>query len=174
MVLLAFLAGTGGGDQLTDWDRDLDGETACFLGAGSGDPETDLDEERLLGSGLGDSFFSFFGSGVLDTRRIGLVLGDGDCCLLGGEDDGPLLCAGGLSELRAALGRGEGDKRFGCRGERASLPDLLGEDTFLCLDGTEGDRLFPPGDPLCFGGGECETLCFDGGGDCDTLRFEDC
>lgn len=151
MVLLAFLGGTGGGDQLADRDRDLDGEIAC-LGAGSGDPETDLDEEPLLG--FGDSVLGFFGSGVLDTRRIGRVLGEGDCCLLGGEEDGPLLCAGGLSELRAALGRGEGDKRLGCRGDRASLPDLLGGEPFLCLDGRDGDRLLPMGDPLCFGGGE--------------------
>lgn len=61
------------------------------MGAGSGDPETDRDDEPPAGCGLGDSFLGFFGSGVLDTRLIGLVLGEGDCCLLGGDEDPPLL-----------------------------------------------------------------------------------
>lgn len=113
----------------------------------------------------------FFGSGVLDTRLIGRVLGKGDCCLLGGDEDSPLLWVGGLSELRAARGRGEGEERLVCGGDRVSRPERLGEVPFLCLEGNDGECLFPTGEPLSFGGGECDTLCFDGGGDCDTRRF---
>lgn len=42
--------------------------------------------------------FVFFGSGVLDTLLMGLVLGDGDC-LLWGDADAPLRSGGGLEEV---------------------------------------------------------------------------
>lgn len=77
-----------------------DGGAWCFLAAGSGDLEADLEDETLLTDwGLGEAaFFAFLGSGVLETLLIGLVLGDGDC-LLWGEDEAPLRSGGGLAEV---------------------------------------------------------------------------
>lgn len=47
--LLAFLAGTAG-DQFVEGDCDCtgDGGAGGFVAAGSGDPETDLEDETLL------------------------------------------------------------------------------------------------------------------------------
>lgn len=47
--LLAFLTGTAG-DQLVegDWDWTGDGGAGGFLAAGSGDPETDREDDTLL------------------------------------------------------------------------------------------------------------------------------
>lgn len=114
-------------------------------------------------------FFDFLGSGVLDTLLIGLVLGDGDS-LRGGEEEGPLRSGGGLAEAREGLGRGDGECRLFCSGERASRFDLLGGDPFLCLEDMDGDRLLGGGELLCFGGGERETLSF-GCGEGDALRL---
>ena len=79
--LLAFLNGTAG-DQLVegDWDWTGDGSAGGFLAAGSGDPETDREDETLLTDwGLGEAaFFVFLGSEVLETLLMGLELGDGD------------------------------------------------------------------------------------------------
>lgn len=49
-ALLAFLTG-GDGLPLAerDGDRDADGAAECFFGAGSGDPETDLEDTLLTG-----------------------------------------------------------------------------------------------------------------------------
>lgn len=55
--LLAFLTGTAG-DQLVegDWDWTGDGGAGGFLAAGSGDPETDREDETLLTDwGLGEA-----------------------------------------------------------------------------------------------------------------------
>lgn len=77
-----------------------DGGAGGFLTAGSGDPETDREDETLLTDcGLGEAaFFIFLGSGVLETLLMGLVLGDGDC-LLWGDEDAPLRTGGGLEEV---------------------------------------------------------------------------
>lgn len=61
--LLAFLTGTAG-DQLVegDWDWTGDGGAGGFLAAGSGDPETDREDETLLTDwGLGEA--------ALETER---------------------------------------------------------------------------------------------------------
>lgn len=115
-------------------------------------------------------YFVFLGSGVLDTLLMGLVLGDGDC-LLWGEADAPRRGGGGagLAEVWEALGRGEGECRLFCGGERVSRLDLLGGDPFLCLEDTEGERFLAAGE-LRFGGGEWETLRFDCG-EGDALRL---
>lgn len=81
-ALFAFLfcggGRTGVGDLLTD--RDLDTEAiGLFFGRGSGDLDMDLEDVALLTAcGLGEIFLGFLGSGVRETRRIGLLLGDGD------------------------------------------------------------------------------------------------
>lgn len=67
------------------------------MGAGSGDPDAEREEDTRRG--LGVEAFVFLGSGVLDTLLMGLVLGDGDC-LLWGEAEAPLRGGGGgLAEV---------------------------------------------------------------------------
>lgn len=69
------------------------------MGAASGDPDADRDEDtRLADRGLGVGAFVFLGSGVFETLLMGLVLGDGDC-LLWGEAEAPLRGGGGLAEV---------------------------------------------------------------------------
>uniref|UniRef100_A0A318D659 Uncharacterized protein n=1 Tax=Kangiella spongicola TaxID=796379 RepID=A0A318D659_9GAMM len=81
-ALFGFLTGGGGrtgvGDLLADCDLETEA-TGRFLGAGSGDRDMDLDDVALRTTcTFGEIFLGFFGSGVRETRRIGLLLGDGD------------------------------------------------------------------------------------------------
>lgn len=141
------------------------------MGAGSGDPEAERDEDtRRAERGLGVEAFVFLGSGVLDTLLMGLVLGDGDC-LLWGEAEAPLRGGGGggLAEVWEALGRGEGECLLFCGGERVSRLDLLGGEPFRCLEEREGERRLA-GELLCLGGGEWETRRLDCG-EGDALRL---
>lgn len=155
---MAFFAG----DQLAEGERERAGDAGpwCFLGAVSGDPDADRDEDTRRG--LGVEAFVFLGSGVLDTLLMGLLLGEGDC-LLCGDADAPRRGGGGLEEGWEARGRGEGECLLFCGGERVSLLDLLGGDPFLCLEDMEGERRLAVGELLCFGGGEWETLRLDWG-----------